>query len=103
MRKAVRGLYRRADAEAWSYDFVIAGHRFCGSTGLASRREAEQWLIRFRAEKGTEVAQLSGLAPMSFGAASTRWWQERGQHRKDARTLEGALTASSRRKNTCNP
>lgn len=28
---------------------------------------------------------------MTFGDASTRWWSERGQYRKDARTIEWAL------------
>ncbi|MBN8968984.1 MAG: site-specific integrase [Rhizobiales bacterium] len=28
---------------------------------------------------------------MTFGAASTRWWSERGQHRKDKACLEGYL------------
>ena len=28
---------------------------------------------------------------MTFGAAATRWWNERGQHRKDARDIERCL------------
>jgi len=91
MRKAVRGLYQRGGDGAFLYDFVFRGHRFCGATGLANRRDAESWLKTFRARKAAEIEQLDGRAPMSFGAASTRWFAERGQHRKDARDIERFL------------
>jgi len=91
MHKAVRGIYRRKGEDTWSYDLVVRGHRFCGSTECKERRAAERWITTFRAEKRAAIAQLDGREPMNFGAASTRWWNERGQHRKDARSLEGYL------------
>lgn len=91
MRKATRGIYRRKDAEEWSFDFILRGHRFCGSTGCGSRREAERWIADYRAKKQVEIDQLAGNAPMTFGVASTRWWSEKGQWRKDARSLKLAL------------
>lgn len=91
MHKTVRGIYRREGDDTFTYDVVIRGHRFCGSTGCTERRAAERWITTFRAEKRTAIEQLSGTAPMNFGAASTRWWNERGQHRKDAKGLEGYL------------
>lgn len=92
MRKAsTRGIYRRQGAEEWSFDFVCRGHRFCGSTGCTSRREAEKWIAAFRAKKQAELDQLDGKAPMTFGMAQTRWWEEKGKWRKDAPTLEGSL------------
>lgn len=87
----MRGIYRRKGDDEWSYDIVVLGHRFCGSTGCTEKRQAEKWITKFRAEKRTAIEQLSGNEPMTFGAASTRWWTERGQHRKDATSLEGYL------------
>lgn len=91
MRSATRGIYRRKNAEEWSYDVLILGHRFCGATGCTEKRAAEKWIAAFRAGKRAELKQLSGAAPMTFAAASTRWWTERGQHRKDARNVESYL------------
>lgn len=62
MRKDTRGIYRRKGAEAWAYDIVLRGHRFCGSTGCATRREAERWIADFRAKKQAEIDQLDGHA-----------------------------------------
>lgn len=90
MRKT-RGIYRRQGAEEWSFDFVFRGNRFCGSTGCTDRREAERWIASFRTRKQAEIDQLDGKAPMTFGAASSRWWTEKGQWRKDKASLESAL------------
>ena len=87
----VKGLTKRKGADVWSYDFIIGGHRFCGTTGLANQREAAKWLAEFRARKQSEIAQYDGREPMTFGVASTRWWREKGQHRKDAKDVERFL------------
>jgi integrase len=91
MPKKIRGLYQRAGAGAWLYDLQIRGHRFCGSTGLANRRDAEKWLVQFKAARQVEAAELAGDAPMSFDVASTRWWTERGEARKDWKDMDRAL------------
>jgi integrase len=91
MRNTVRGIYRRKGSDEWSYDVLIRGHRFCGSTGCTEKRAAERWITRFRTDKAAAIKELSGHAPMTFGAASTRWWNERGQYRKDKASLEGYL------------
>jgi integrase len=91
MRDKVRGIYRRKGDDKWSYDIVILGNRFCGSTERTEKREAEKWITKFKSEKRSAIEQLSGHEPMTFGAASTRWWSERGQHRKDSASLEGYL------------
>lgn len=91
MRDKVRGIYRRKGDDEWSYDVVILGNRFCGSTGCKEKRQAEKWVTTFRAQKRTAIVQLSGNEPMTFGAASTRWWNERGQFRKDARFSDAYL------------
>jgi integrase len=87
----VRGLYQRGGAGDWLYDLQIRGHRFCGSTGTANRRDAEKWLTAFRKAKASEVEEFSGDAPMTFAVASTRWWNEKGQHRKDSKDIERFL------------
>lgn len=46
---------------------------------------------RVRAAKEAEIDQFDGRAPMTFGVASSRWWDEKGEMRKDAPTLEGSL------------
>jgi integrase len=87
----VKGLYQRSGVGEWLYDLQIRGHRFCGSTGATTRRDAEKWITAFRKAKEAEVAEFSGEGPMSFAVASTRWWNERGQHRKDSRDIERFL------------
>lgn len=94
MRKQVRGLYRRKGSPIWRYDFIIDGHRFSGSTETGDRREAERFVAKLRADKATDVAQLSGKSGMTFAAAATRWWTEAGQHRKDARDMVRALASA---------
>lgn len=91
MRTNTRGIFRRKGKEEWEYDVVIRGHRFCGTTHCSEKRQAEKWIVKFRANKLDSIKQLSGHTPMTFGAASTRWWNERGQHRQDRTTLEGYL------------
>ncbi len=81
----ITGLFKRAGVGTWQYDFQLRGHRFFGSTGATNRRDAERWLTEFKKKKSEDGAQLAGLAPMTFGVASTRWWDERGQHRKGTR------------------
>lgn len=91
MSAKVRGLTRRKGEAVWQYDFQIRGHRLCGSTGCTTRRDAEKWIEQFRAEKKTELTQWSGAAPMSFGVAAARWFDERGQHRRDWKDVERFL------------
>lgn len=89
--KKVRGLYQRTPSGAWQYDFEIKGQRFTGSTKTKNRRDAERWLAEFRQEKSQDISEFSGETKMSFGAASKRWWHERGVHRKDAKDMERVL------------
>jgi integrase len=74
-------VYRRKGAATFTFDFWLQGHRFSGDTGKTSKREARaaEGLERDRAKKhvGT-LAQLD--APRTWGEASTRWFNEVGQH-----------------------
>ena len=62
--------------------------RLNGLHGEARGRKVDH---QFRTNKAAAIKELSGHAPMTFGAASTRWWNERGQYRKDKASLEGYL------------
>jgi len=91
-QKRAKGIYQKHGAGDWLFDIQINGHRFSGSTHRANRREAERWIKEYREAKKSEIAEFDGTdRPMTFGVASTRWWTEKGQHRKDARNIEWSL------------
>lgn len=89
MRAKVKGLVKRG--ENWHYDFKLRGHRFCGSTEISERREAERWLAQFKEQKLVDFKELDGKSPMSFVGAATRWWNDRGQIRKDKNDIERSI------------
>ncbi len=82
-------VYRRPGQKDYSYDFRHRGHRFSGSTGCASRREAEKVEERLKAEARASIAERN--APLTFGAASTLYWQEIGQYAATAGETERHL------------
>lgn len=86
-----KGLCRREGAATYEYDFQIRGHRFCGSTGKSERREAEKELVAIRTKAAASIADKMKPGPMTFGQAATRWWNEAGKHRKDARNIVAYL------------
>lgn len=83
--ETVTGLVKRG--ENWHYDFKLRGHRFCGSTRLNDRSQAERWIEDFKNKRLDDIKQLNGEQLMSFGALATRWWQDRAQHRKDSKDI----------------
>jgi integrase len=85
--------YRPKDRPFYLYDFQYAGRRFCGSTGCTSKRDAELFEKQARAEVKKEVEQQRklGRGPMTFGAASTRFWDEVAQHSATADDAERSL------------
>lgn len=76
--KRETGLFKRDGAEIYEYDFRISGHRFHGSTGCTTRREAESFVRSKKAEARAGLADARSPT-ITFGAASSRWWTERGQ------------------------
>ena len=81
-------VYKRG--AVYHYEFEYRGHRFRGSTGCTSERESRSFERQRRqeAEKEAERRQALGRAPLSWGLAATRYWQEAGQHH---RRTEGVL------------
>lgn len=66
------------------YDFEIKGLRFFGSTGLRSKRAAEEF-ERDRRKEAAKVADAvvkQRAAPMTINAATDRFWEEVGTHYK---------------------
>lgn len=90
----VKGLYRRKDSPLWSYDFQVRGHRFCGETDTANRREAERIVEAERKHAKDALAaagRAAGNQPMTIEVAFSRYWLEVGQHHVNADTTEAEL------------
>lgn len=86
-------VYRPKNSQFYHFDFRRGGHRFHGSTGSRTRREAEQVE---RAEITRADARLSLFArnqdgALTLDAAADRYWTEAGQHRKNAADLKRDL------------
>jgi integrase len=89
MAKRESGLFQRAGSPVWHYDFRVRGYRFSGSTGTADRRKARE-IVRDKKEAALASASAA-TAPMTFGQASTRWWEEAGQHCAKPREIMAQL------------
>lgn len=80
-------VYKRKGGSTYIYDFQVAGDRFYGDTGKTSKREARAYEDGLR-EKAKADAKKRGAqrvaldAPRTWGQASTRWYNEIGQHHK---------------------
>ncbi|TVR12285.1 MAG: site-specific integrase [Salinarimonadaceae bacterium] len=85
--------YRPAGRPFYLYDFQLRGHRFHGSTGCANKRDADLFEKDRREEALAKIkaATRLGREPMTFGVASSRYWQEVGQHAKSVADIEWSL------------
>ena len=79
-------VYKPQNSRIWQYDFVIGGKRYHGSTGVLTRRKAEEVERIKRNEAAT--GQLGLVAKMTLDAAAGRYWIEKGQQRGDAADVE---------------
>lgn len=75
-------VYKRPGSEVYSYDFRYRGHRFSGSTGCTTKREAQKHEAELKRQIRARAADIG--APMTFLTASTLWWEEKGRFRADA-------------------
>lgn len=75
-------VYKPAKSPFYAYDFVVGGHRFHGSTGTASKREALKHETEVRQQAKVDVAALkaTGQGPLTIDIAADRYWVEVGQH-----------------------
>lgn len=77
-------VYKPAKSRYWHYDFQRDGHRYHGSTGCASKRDAE----RFEAEQRRKVALGETAKPsVTIDAACDAWWLAKGQHLRSHKTV----------------
>lgn len=76
-------VYPRADG-IYVYDFQIKGVRFCRSTGVRSKRAAEEAERKAREAAKQTVAAIRDqrTGPMTINVAFDRFWVEVGEHYK---------------------
>lgn len=81
-------LYRSKKSPYWQYDFVVQGVRHHGSTGVASKRDAQQVENehRRRAQLGEKVKPSIGVL-----AAVDAWWDIKGQFLRSEKTVKYQL------------
>lgn len=74
-------LYKPAKSKFWHYDFRFNRHRYHGSTGCTSKRDAE----RVEAEKRRQVALGEQVKPsLSLLQACDAWFDVKGQYLRSA-------------------
>jgi hypothetical protein len=75
-------VYKPAKSPFYAYDFQINQVRFTGSTGSASKRDAETIEKQRKIEARVEVVALAAQenAPLNFATAAARYYLQVGQH-----------------------
>lgn len=77
-------VYKPKKSRFWQYDFQWKGHRYHGSTGCASKRDAE----RYEAEQRRRAALGEDAKPsIALDAACDAWWLAKGQHLRSHATV----------------
>ena len=81
-------VYKPAKSRFWHYDFQHKGCRHHGSTGCASKRDAE----RYEAEIRRKVALgESTKPPITVDHACGAWFETKGKHQRSCATTEYQL------------
>lgn len=77
-------LYKPAKSRFWHFDFRFKGRRYHGSTGCASKRDAE----RYEAEVRRKAALGEEAKPsITIDRACDAWWLAKGQHLRSHATV----------------
>jgi integrase len=89
-------VFKRPGKDTYDYDFQYRGHRFCGSTREANKRDALAFekARKDKAKKevtATLAAEAAIAVPRTWEIAATRYWHEVGQHHKNADTTFACL------------
>jgi len=82
-------IYKSPNSRFWQYDFQQKGRRFHGSTGVESKRAAEQ--VERDLRQQAALGMLDNASLMTLDIAAGRWWDEKGQTKKDAARLESRI------------
>jgi integrase len=85
-------VYKPKNSPYYHFDFQLKGNRFHGSTGIASKREAEgiERLEKARAKKRLEAVGKAAMS-LRIDDVADRYWLEVGQHHVGADTTERDL------------
>ena len=79
-------VYKPKNSPYFHYDFVHKGRRVYGSTGVATRRDAEKVERRLRQQLAD--GSLDDAAQMTLNDAAGRWWTEKGERLASASDRE---------------
>jgi len=82
-------VYKPAKSPFFQYDFQIKGRRFHGSTGVETRRAAEE--VERRIRRQAALGELDDASQMTLDQAAARWWDEHGQYLKGGERLEARV------------
>ena len=82
-------VYKPAKSPYFQYDFQIKGRRFHGSTGVETRRAAEE--VERRIRRSAALGELDDASQMTLDQAAARWWDEHGQFLKGGEALEARI------------
>jgi hypothetical protein len=86
-------VYKRPDAETYSYDFQSGGRRFSGNTEARNLKDAEavERKLKAKAKADIENEKRTGNGPLLLRYAAGRYWTEVGQHHRDHKGTWHAL------------
>lgn len=82
-------VYKSQNSRFWQYDFQQKGRRFHGSTGVESKRAAEQ--VERDLRQQAALGLLDNASLMTLDLAAGRWWEEKGKGLKDSARLLGRI------------
>ncbi len=82
-------VYLPKTSRYWQYDFQLKGRRFHGSTGVETKRAAEQ--VERNIRRQAALGELDDAARMTLDTAAARWWDERGSSLKGGDRLESRM------------
>lgn len=86
-------LYKPVKSPFYTYDFVIQGRRFYGSTKARTRKAAEavERETRAKAKADIELERRTGQGPLRLRSAADRYMVEVGNHHVNAATTSTDL------------
>lgn len=82
-------VYKPAKSPFFQYDFQIRGRRFHGSTGVETRRAAEE--VERRIRRSAALGELDDASTLTLDQAAARWWDEHGATLKGGDRLESRI------------
>lgn len=82
-------VYKPQKSPYFQYDFQIKGRRFHGSTGVETRRAAEE--VERRIRRQAALGELDDASQMTIDQAADRWWDEHGATLKGGDRLEARI------------